>query len=125
MNTGINLNIAGVEFDNDAEFALTFSWLASIKAPDNYRPTRDFVLAVKDLCEVIKMEGPFACIGLDNAFLNKIDALQTAFTELDYPECQPIIDLIEANKAFEIEPDYGNDSIGRCQKMLNDKFKNL
>lgn len=24
MNTGINLNIAGVEFDNDAEFALTF-----------------------------------------------------------------------------------------------------
>lgn len=125
MNTGINLNIAGVEFDNDAEFALTFSWLASIKAPDNYRPTRDFVLAVKDLCEVIKMEGPFACTGLDYAFLNKIDALQQAFTELDYPECQPIIDLIKANKAFEIESNYGNNSIGRCQKMLADKFKNL
>ena len=125
MNTGINLNIAGVEFDNDAEFELTFSWLASIKAPDNYRPTKDFVLAVKDLCEIIKMAGPFACIGLDNAFLDNIDSLQQAFTELDYPECQPIIDLLETNKAFEIEPDYGNDSIDRCQKMLNDKFKNL
>ena len=125
MNTGINLNIAGVEFDNDAEFALTFSWLAYIKAPDNYRPTRDFVLAVKDLCKVIRMAEPFACIGVYNAFLNKIDELQQAFTELDYPECQPIIDLIKANKAFEIEPDYGNDSIDRCQKMLNDKFKNL
>lgn len=125
MNTGINLNIAGVEFDNAAEFGLTFSWLSSIKAPDDYRPTKDFVLAVKDLCEIIKMNGPFACIGLDNAFLNDINSLQQAFTELDYPECQPIIDLIKTNKAFEIELDYGNDSIDRCQKMLDDKFKNL
>ena len=112
MNTGINLNIAGVEFDDDAEFALTFSWLAYIKAPDNYRPTRDFVLAVKDLCKVIRMAEPFVCIGLYNAFLNKIDTLQQAFTELDYPECQPIIDLIKSNKAFEIESDYDNDFTG-------------
>lgn len=67
---------------------------------------------MKDLCKVIRMAEPFACIGVYNAFLNKIDELQQAFTELDYPECQPIIDLIKANKAFEIESDYKDDVTG-------------
>ena len=110
VNTYTCTFINGVAFDDELVYNQTVRILNSIEKASPFKviPTT-----------------PFACIGLDNAFLNNINSLQQAFTEFDYPECQPIIDLLETNKAFEIEPDYGNDSIDRCQKMLNDKFKNL